>query len=83
MRRGRLTGRQVGQVWAAYEGVPIRLVDVSVAHALKLAEKFRLYAYDAYFLQVARESEALLVTLDRLLRAAAHQAGVEFMEIRS
>lgn len=83
MRRGRLTGGQARQVWSAFEQVPIRLLEVSVQRALRIVEQLRVYAYDAYVLELAREQAAALVTLDKGLIAAARRMGVQTLEIPS
>ena len=43
------------------------------------ARTFRLTAYDAVYLELARSERVPLATLDRALRAAASRAGVELL----
>ena len=50
---------------------------ISVRQALTTARTFRLSAYDAAYLEVARRERLPLATLDGALRAAAAHAGVE------
>ncbi|MBI4483502.1 MAG: type II toxin-antitoxin system VapC family toxin [Acidobacteria bacterium] len=82
-RRGRLTGKRAREVWSVYEKVAIRLLEVSIPRSLQIAEELRIYAYDAYVLEVARAQSAPLVTLDKGLIAAALRMGVQTLEIRS
>jgi predicted nucleic acid-binding protein len=50
---------------------------VTFRQVLVTARSFRLTAYDAVYLETARNEGVPLATLDRALRAAASQAGVE------
>lgn len=52
---------------------------LSVRQALTTARTFRLSAYDAVYLDVARRERLPLATLDAALRAAAPHAGVEIL----
>jgi predicted nucleic acid-binding protein len=81
VRRRRLTAAEAVVAWTAYEAIPRRLVEVDVGEAIHLAVEFKLYAYDAYFLVLARRRRLPLLTLDRPLREAARQAGVDLVEI--
>jgi predicted nucleic acid-binding protein len=81
LRRRRLTGRQVQAAWESFEQVPLRLMDVAIPAALRLAEDLGLCAYDAYVLTVAQQRRAPLVTLDRRLTEAAAALGLDVVEV--
>jgi predicted nucleic acid-binding protein len=81
LKRRRLKLAAVQAALAAYAQIPIRFVDVEVAGALELADRFGLYAYDAYLMACARRQRAPLLTLDARLGRAAEEAGVELMEV--
>ena len=81
LKRRRLKLPDVQAALTAYGQVPIRFVDVDLASALELADRFGLYAYDAYLMACARRQRAPLLTLDARLGRAAQQAGVEVLEI--
>ncbi len=49
---------------------------ISVRQAFSVANAFRLTAYDATYLEMARTEHLPLATLDRALRDAAVKAGV-------
>ena len=49
--------------------------------ALELADRFGLYAYDAYLKACARRQRAPLPTLDARLGRAAQEAGVQVIEV--
>jgi predicted nucleic acid-binding protein len=82
VRRRRLTRTEAGLAWTAYEAIPRRLVEVDVGEAIQLAIESGLYAYDAYFLVLARQRRLPLLTLDRRLGAGARRTGVELVEVQ-
>ena len=81
LRRQRITIGQAMSVLAAYEQIPIRLVDVSVRDAVTIAAELNIYAYDAYFIACARDQRIGLLSLDKGQLAAARQAGVSPVEV--
>ncbi len=81
VRRRRLGATEAAAGWAAYQGIPVRLVEVDIARAIALATEQGLYAYDGYMLEVARARGLPLLTLDAKLAAAAHGAGIELVEV--
>lgn len=81
LKRRRLKLPEVQAALAAYARIPIRLVDVELGAAIELADRFGLYAYDAYLMVCARQQGAPLLTLDPRLGRAAHEAGVRVIEV--
>ena len=80
VRRRRLSAAEAAEAWAAYEAVPIRLVEVDIGEAVATAIELGLYAYDAYVLVVARSRRLPLLTLDQRLGAAAARARIGLVE---
>jgi predicted nucleic acid-binding protein len=81
LKRGRLEINQALDAVRSYERIPIRLHDVSLASSLQIAGDLSLYAYDAYFIECSKKLNTPLITLDRTLREAARQAGVDVIEV--
>jgi len=81
LKRRRLKLTDVQAALAAFAQIPIRYVDVDLATALELTDRFGLYAYDAYLMTCARRQRAPLLTLDARLGRAAKEAGVQVMEV--
>ena len=81
LKRRRLKLNQVQVALTAYGQIPIRFVEVELAAALELADRFGLYAYDAYLMACARRQRAPLLTLDARLGRAAQEAGVQVVEV--
>lgn len=81
-RRANLTSDQVIRATNLIEqllGETIETIAsvVTFRQVLATARSFRLTAYDAVYLETARNEGVPLATLDRALRAAAPKAGVE------
>lgn len=81
LRRRRLTLAAVEAAWRSFEAIPLRLIDIDVPRALKLAAEHGLYAYDAYVLEAALGRRLPLLSLDQQLLRAAEQAGITLLEI--
>lgn len=81
LKRRRLTLPQAQRALAAYEAIPLRLVDVDLALAVEVAAEHDLYAYDAYLITCALAQRAPLLTLDQGLLRAAVASGVQCVEV--
>ncbi len=81
LKRKRATLEQIQQAWDAYQQIPMRFVPIDMGHALIIAAKYGIYAYDAYFITCALQHKSALITLDGGLREAARQAGVTILEV--
>ena len=82
-RRGRLTPREVRDAWLSFERIPLRLIDVRIPRALALAQRYGLYAYDAYVLEAARTQRTPLLALDQRLLDAARDLQIEVLASNS
>jgi predicted nucleic acid-binding protein len=56
-KRHRLTDRDIHAAYARSQRIPVRLVRIRIDEALKLALRWDIYAYDAYYLQCARDTD--------------------------
>ncbi len=79
-KRKVLSERQLAGVWDAAARVPVELVQIDTRASLLLAGHFRIYAYDAYFLQCALETKSPLLTLDRGMIRVAKQLDIKVVE---
>jgi len=82
-RRRRLDAGKRAELASFLRDLPIRL-DMEAAgqaweETARLAEQFRLTAYDAAYLEVALRRRLPLASLDNALRNAAVEAGVEVL----
>ncbi len=80
VRRDVVTERQLAAAWDAAAAVPVELATIDPRAALLLAAHFRIYAYDAYFLQCSLETKCPLLTLDRGMKRVAKQLDIKLVE---
>jgi predicted nucleic acid-binding protein len=81
IKRGRATLKQATACLDAYSEIPIKLVEVNLNQALALVSKHRIYAYDAYLLVCAMQSNSPLLTLDQPLKQVGESLGIKVLEI--
>ena len=53
LKRNRVTAADAIQAIETYQRIPLRMVDVELDEAIKLADKLNIYAYDAYLIRCA------------------------------
>ncbi len=80
MKRNVLDADEVILAWAMVQHIPVDLRRIDIGAALKIATKYRIYAYDAYFLECAFNLHSPLLTLDRQMKAVAQKIGLQVME---
>ena len=76
LKRKRLSRVECDGALAAFSKIPIKEVEVNLSKALELCENHNLYAYDAYYLEVARQHSRPLMSLDRRMIEAAENEGI-------
>jgi predicted nucleic acid-binding protein len=80
-RRGILKPADTAEILQSFELVLAQCIEnsegsISMRHVIATARELRLTAYDAEYLDTARDQRLPLATLDRGLEEAAAQAGV-------
>ena len=81
LKRGRITLRQVEKALMAFNGIPVRYVDVDLRESLVVAGRHGIYAYDAYLLAGAMRYKAPLLTLDRQMVRMAKEMCIDVLEV--
>jgi predicted nucleic acid-binding protein len=81
LKRNRINLDMAQEAIAEYRRIPLRYVEVDLTQALDLAAKLRIYAYDAYIILASLNQRCALLALDKGLKHAAKQAGVNILEI--
>lgn len=80
VRRDLVAEKQLSAVWDVAAKIPVELRKIDVKAALLLAGHFRIYAYDAYFLQCALDGKAPLLSLDRGMQRVAQELNIRLLE---
>ena len=79
-RKGRLNDREILRAFDISQRIAVRLVAVKIRDAMKLAFRFNIYAYDAYYLQCCIENKLPLLTLDGRMGDIARSLGIKVVE---
>ena len=80
VKRKQLSHKEALAAYDAVSSIPVRLVSVDIQQALKLALEYNIYAYDAYFLQCAKQLSSPLITLDKRMKQVAREMKIELVE---
>ena len=80
-KRDRLTKAQIIDCFDIYNKIPVRLIDVDIKVALQIASDFSIYAYDAYYLEIARRFKFNLLSLDKKMMSVASEMGIHLLEV--
>lgn len=80
VKRKKITRDEVFIALERIEGIPVRLVSVDIKQALEIALAYNIYAYDAYFLQCAKQLSSPLITLDKKMKQVAYDLKIKVLE---
>jgi predicted nucleic acid-binding protein len=81
LKKHKITENEVLQAFQLFKIVPVRLVKVNILHALVLSNRFKSYAYDAYYLEVAQRLNLPLITFDEAMKTNAKVLNLKIWEI--
>jgi len=80
MKRNALKAGEVILAWDMVQYIPVDLRRIDIGAALNIATQYNIYAYDAYFLECARNLRSPLLTLDQQMKGIARKIGIQVME---
>jgi len=78
-KRRKITEEELMEAYRNYTLIPLRIVDVNIQKALKIACKFEIYAYDAYYLEIANRLKLPLITFDEQMRKVGMQLKIDVL----
>ena len=79
-RKGRLNDREILRAFDLSQRIAVSLVSVKIHDAMKIALRFNIYAYDAYYLQCCLETKLPLISLDDRMCDIAGSLGIKVVE---
>lgn len=79
-KRGSLNDREVLKAYDISQRIAVKLVPVKIHDAIKIALRFRIYAYDAYCLQCCVENKLPLISLDGRMCEVARNLNIKVVE---
>lgn len=80
IKRRQIETSDVQAIYSVTQQIPVSLAKVSIPKALEIAIEHNIYAYDAYFLEVAQTLPSPLLTLDTRLKTVAQKMSIETLE---
>jgi len=79
-KKRKITEGKLLEAYKAYVSIPIRNIKVDIEKALKIACKYKIYAYDAYYLETAYRLKLPLITFDEIMKKAGLNMGINILE---
>ncbi len=80
MKKNTLKKEEVESAWEIVQQIPVDLRHINIKSALGIAITYNLYAYDAYFLECAKNLRSPLLTLDIGMQEVARDMGITILE---
>jgi predicted nucleic acid-binding protein len=62
-----------------FKRIPIKIVNIDIEKALKIAWHYKIYAYDAFYLEVAKRLQLPIVTFDRAMKKIGKELGIDVL----
>jgi predicted nucleic acid-binding protein len=66
--------------YSVFKKIPLKTMEVDIEEALKIAYKYNIYAYDAYYLETAKRLKLPLLTFDGPMKKVADDMRLEIVE---
>jgi predicted nucleic acid-binding protein len=79
-KRHILGENEIAVAYNVFKKIPLRIVEVDIEKALKIACKYNIYAYDAYYLETARRLKLPLLTFDEHMKKTAYDLKLDVVE---
>jgi predicted nucleic acid-binding protein len=76
-RKGRLADEETLKAFEMSQKIPVRLLPVRINDAMRIATKFKIYAYDAFYIQCCVEAKLPLISLDKRMCDVAENLGIK------
>ncbi len=82
IKRDRILLQLAKQGIKEYQNIPIKFINVNIFSTMDLVEQFKMYAYDAYLIKCAMQTDTPILTLDKGLMHIAKSVGIKVVEIK-
>jgi predicted nucleic acid-binding protein len=79
-KKRKITEKELLTTYRNYTSIPIENVKIDIEKALKIACKYQIYAYDAYYLETATRLKLPLITFDGLMKKVGLDLNIKIME---
>jgi predicted nucleic acid-binding protein len=79
-KKRKITEEELLAAYSNYTAIPIENTKVDIEKALKIACKYKIYAYDAYYLETANRLKLPLITFDASMKTAGLDLKINILE---
>jgi len=79
-KKGRITDREALKAFVISQRIPVKLLPVKIYDAMKIALRFNIYAYDAFYLQCCLETKLPLISLDLRMCEVAKSLAIKVVK---
>jgi len=79
-KKRKITEEKLLAAYRNYVAIPIESIKVDIERALKIACKYKIYAYDAYYLEIANRLKLSLITFDGSMKKAGFDLKINILE---
>ena len=80
-KRKIFTQQEVYEAYTTYKQIPLNIKTVNVNNSINIFCKHSIYAYDAYYLELATRLNLPLLTFDTQMKTIAKELNVKTLEI--
>jgi predicted nucleic acid-binding protein len=79
-KRHKITEDEALGAYKTFTAIPLRAIKTNVVNALKIACKYKIYAYDAYYLETAYRLKLPLITFDESMQKTGVELGIAILK---
>jgi predicted nucleic acid-binding protein len=79
-KKRKITEEELLETYGKFTSLPMRIIKVDIEKALKIAGKYQIYAYDAYYLETAYRLKIPLITFDGLMKKVALNLNIDVID---
>jgi predicted nucleic acid-binding protein len=79
-KKQKITEDELLAAYSNYIAIPIRSVNVDIEKALKIACKYKIFAYDAYYLEIAHRLKLPLITFDSSMEKVGFDLKIDILK---
>ena len=80
-KRNIINENEVYEAFFIYKKMPLHIKSVDINNSIKIFCKYSIYAYDAYYLEMALRLNLPLLTFDSNLRKVAKELKINILEV--
>jgi len=62
-----------------FKKIPIKTIEIDLEKALEIAWEYKIYAYDAFYLEIANRLKLPLITFDNGMKKIGNELGISIL----